>query len=312
MSLFAMLKHPNAFRPVAMSLGALATVVIFLAMHGACFLAALVSALSCVRGSASPSRSSVRLTVAPQPRWPERYDSLALAFSGDNKVHASAAHGLRASSIRLDLVPAIVRLDQQGSPHAGSSSVPCGAGGNVRHPGRSLSRSVSSSSGGFTSAKARPHSPQMRRWSVCNMRSLGRGPFRERLVPTSRLAYHVRTQSITRRPHEARRPGASVYERLRLHVTPTNPVSAAPSNTRLAGSGTAASVPFSWNWKAVPPGSEKDSNLEAGGLAELKPLRDESAPNGPSTVPTALTRIVSGTHPRWKLVAVVPPLATTK
>jgi hypothetical protein len=35
MSLFAMLKHPNAFLPVAMSLGALATVVIFLAMHGA-------------------------------------------------------------------------------------------------------------------------------------------------------------------------------------------------------------------------------------------------------------------------------------
>jgi len=30
-----MLKHPNAFLPVAMSLGALATVVIFLAMHGA-------------------------------------------------------------------------------------------------------------------------------------------------------------------------------------------------------------------------------------------------------------------------------------
>jgi hypothetical protein len=177
-----MLKHPNAFLPVAMSLGALATVVIFLAMHGAapqadegaaahiwqllmaaqapivlyfairwlpaitktscphpspagrrrisshgaCFLAALVRALSCVRGSASPSRSSVRLTVAPQPRWPERYDSLARAFNGDDNVHASAAHGLRASSIRLDLVPAIVRLDQQGSPHAGSSSVAIG------------------------------------------------------------------------------------------------------------------------------------------------------------------------------------------
>jgi hypothetical protein len=220
-----MLKHPNAFLPVAMSLGALATVVIFLAMHGAapqadegaaahiwqllmaaqapivlyfairwlpaitktscphpspagrrrisshgaCFLAALVRALSCVRGSASPSRSSVRLTVAPQPRWPERYDSLARAFNGDDNVHASAAHGLRASSIRLDLVPAIVRLDQQGSPHAGSSSVPCGAGGNVRHAGHSLSRSVTSSFGGFTRAKARPDSLPSGRPTVCSL-----------------------------------------------------------------------------------------------------------------------------------------------
>src|SRR5439155_6386537 len=118
--------------------------------------------------------------------------------------------------------------------------------------------------------------------------------------PERRLVLEPRAPGIPgpdARSQQGPVPGAPVYERLRLRVTPTNPASPAPSNTRVAGSGTAASIPFNWNWKAVPSGSEKDSNAEAGGLAELKPLRDESAPNGPSTVPTALTRIVSGTHP---------------
>ena len=34
MNSFTMLKHPSAFLPVAMSLGALATVLIFVALHG--------------------------------------------------------------------------------------------------------------------------------------------------------------------------------------------------------------------------------------------------------------------------------------
>ncbi len=34
MSTWSMLKHPSAFLPVAMSLGALATVLVFLATHG--------------------------------------------------------------------------------------------------------------------------------------------------------------------------------------------------------------------------------------------------------------------------------------
>jgi hypothetical protein len=34
MTLRSMLKHPSAFLPIGMSLGALATIVVFIAMHG--------------------------------------------------------------------------------------------------------------------------------------------------------------------------------------------------------------------------------------------------------------------------------------
>jgi hypothetical protein len=177
-----MLKHPNAFLPVAMSLGALATVVIFLAMHGAApqadeGAAAHIWQLLMAAQAPIVLYFAIRWLPAitktscphPSPAGRRRISSHGACFLADDNVHASAAHGLRASSIRLDLVPAIVRLDQQGSPHAGSSSVPCGAGGNVRHAGHSLSRSVTSSFGGFTRAKARPDSLPSGRPTVCSL-----------------------------------------------------------------------------------------------------------------------------------------------